>query len=121
MKIRVLRRTFSKDLCLSHAEDNTTELLNRGSITDLPLLRILLNIFEKSRGPSLWEAIASFILSTYAGLEGFRNVLQSFLACLNFTWAVSKINVLTSLLPPRKRLSPAKDIRRPFSQKMFRS
>ena len=76
-----LEKRSAKTFDLSHAEDNATELLSRGGITDLPLLRILLHIFEKSRGPSLWEAIASVILSTFAGLEAFRTVL----AYLNFT------------------------------------
>ena len=45
--------TFSaNNFALSYAEDNTSSLLNRGFIADLPLLRTLLAIRHKSREPS---------------------------------------------------------------------
>ena len=34
IKIRVLRKVFSKQFCLSDAEDNTCSLLNTGGIAD---------------------------------------------------------------------------------------
>ena len=37
---------------LSDAENNTSILLNRGGVADLPLLRTLLAICQKSREPS---------------------------------------------------------------------
>ena len=40
---------------LSDTEHNISELLNRGGITDLPLLRTLLAIHQKSQEPSFWE------------------------------------------------------------------
>ena len=38
-KIRVLRKFLGNNFVLSDAEDNTSGLLNRGGIADLPLLR----------------------------------------------------------------------------------
>ena len=76
MKIRVLRRVFSKQFALSHEEDNTSRPLNRGGIADLPLFRTLLAIRQKSQEPSFWEAMDSFVLLAYAGLAASRILLQ---------------------------------------------
>ena len=62
IKIRVLRKVFSKYFALSDAKDNTSGPLNRGGIPDLPLLRILLAICQKFREPSFWEVIDPFAL-----------------------------------------------------------
>ena len=59
--------------------------LNRGGVADLPLLRTLLAIRQKSQEPSFWEAIYSFILLAYVSLAASRTLLQRFLALLNFT------------------------------------
>ena len=75
----------SNNFALSDAEDNTSRLLNRGGIADLPLLRTLLAIRQKSREPSFWEVMDSFVLVAYASLAASRTLLQRLLACLNFT------------------------------------
>ena len=59
-------------------------LLNRRDIADLPLLRKLLAIRQKSGQPSFGEAIDSFVLLAYANLAASRILLQQLLACLNF-------------------------------------
>ena len=59
--------------------------MNRGGIADLPLLRTLLAIRQKSREPSFWEVMDSFVLVAYASLAASRTLLQRLLACLNFT------------------------------------
>ena len=76
---------FRNNFALSEGEDNTSSPLNRGSIADLPLLRTLLAICRKSREPSFWEVIDSFVLVAYASLAASRTLLQQLLACLNFT------------------------------------
>ena len=78
---KFLANTFA----LSDAEDNTSSPLNRGGIADLPLLRTLLAIRQKSREPSFWEGMDSFVLVAYASLAASRTLLQRLLACLNFT------------------------------------
>ena len=60
-------------------------LLNRGGIADLPLLRTLLTIPQKSRETSFWEGMDSFVLVAYANLIASRTLLQRSLAYLNFT------------------------------------
>ena len=75
----------ANNFALSDAEDNTSGLLNRGGITDLPLLRTLLAIRQKSRQPSFLEVMDSFVLLAYASLAASRTLLQRLLACLNFT------------------------------------
>ena len=59
--------------------------LNRGGITDLPLLRTLLAIRQNSREPGFWEVMDSFVLLGYASLAASRTLLQGLLACQNFT------------------------------------
>ena len=75
----------ANNFALSDAEDNTSGPLNRGSIADLPLLKILLAIHQKSLQPSFWEVMDSFVLLAYASLATSRTYLQQLLACLNFT------------------------------------
>ena len=59
--------------------------MNRGDIADLPLLRTLLAIHQKSQEPSFWEVIDSFVFLAYASLAALRPLLQRLLACLNIT------------------------------------
>ena len=72
---------------LSDAEENTSGQLNRGGIADLPLLRTLLAIHQKSPEPNFWEVMDSFVLLAYANasLAASRTLLQRLLACLNIT------------------------------------
>ena len=79
------RLEFLEKFALSDAEDNTSSPLNRGSIADLPLLRTLLAIHQKSQEPSFSEVMDSFVLVAYASLAASRTLLQRLLACLNFT------------------------------------
>ena len=79
-------KTFSaNNFALSDAEDNTSGPLKRGDIADLPLMRTLLAIRQKSREPSFWKVIDSFVLSACASLAALRTYLQRLLACLNIT------------------------------------
>ena len=80
-----LEKFSANNFALSDAKDNTSGPLNRGGIADLPLLRTLLAIRQKSREPSFWEVMDSFVLLAYASLAASRTLLQRLLACLNFT------------------------------------
>ena len=51
-RLEFLKKFLGNNFALSEAEDNTSRLLNRGGIIDLPLLRTLLAIRQKSREPS---------------------------------------------------------------------
>ena len=70
---------------MSDADGETSWLLNRGGIPDLPLLRTLLAIRQMSREPSFWKVMRSFVLLAYASSAASRTLLQQLLACLNFT------------------------------------
>ena len=54
-RLELLEKFLANNFVLSDAEDNTSGPLNKGGIADLPLLRTLLAIREKSREPSFWE------------------------------------------------------------------
>ena len=84
-RLEFLEKFLAKKFALSDAEDNPSGPLNRGGIADLPWLRTLLAIRQKSREPSFWEVMDSFVLLAYASLAASRILLQQLLACLNFT------------------------------------
>ena len=67
-RLEFLEKFSANNFALSDAEDNTSSPLNRGCIADLPLLRLLLAIRRKSREPSFWEVMDSFVLVAYASL-----------------------------------------------------
>ena len=54
-----LKKSSANNFALSDKEDNTSGSLNRGGIADLPLLRTLLAIRQKSQEPSFWEVMYS--------------------------------------------------------------
>ena len=83
-RFEFLEKFLANNFALSDAEDNTSGPLNKGGIADLPLLRTLLAIRQKSREPSFWEVMDSFVLVAYASLAAPRTLLQLLLACLNF-------------------------------------
>ena len=73
-RVKFLEKFSANNFPLSYAEDSTYGLLNRGGIADLPLLRTLLAIRQKSREPSFWEVIDSFVLLPYAILTASRTL-----------------------------------------------
>ena len=84
-RLESLEKFLTNNLSLSDAKVNTSQQLDRGGMADLPLLRALLAICQKSQEPSFWEVIDSFVLLTHASLAASRTLLQKLLACLNFT------------------------------------
>ena len=77
-RLEFLERFSANNFALSDPEDHTSGLLNRGGIADLPLLRTILAICQKSREPSFWEVVDSFVLLAYASLAASRTLLQPF-------------------------------------------
>ena len=60
-RFEFLEKFLANNFALSGAEHNTSGPLNRGGIADLPLLRTLLAIRQKSREPSFWKVMDSFV------------------------------------------------------------
>ena len=56
-----------------------------GYTGDMPLMRTRLAIHQKSRGPSFWQVMDTFVSLTYGSLAALRTLLLRLLACLNFT------------------------------------
>ena len=75
-RLEFLEKFSANNFALSDAEDNTSGPLNRGGIADLPLLRTLLAIRQKSREPSFWEVMDSFVLLAYESLVASRTLMQ---------------------------------------------
>ena len=84
-RLEFLEQFSANNFALSDVEDNTSGPLKRGGIADLPLSRTLLVIRQKSREPSFWQVMESFLLLAYAGLAASKSLLQRLLVCLNFT------------------------------------
>ena len=74
-RLEYLEKFSTNDFALSDAEDNSSGTLNRGSIADLLLLSTLL-LRQKSREPSYWKVMYSFLLVGYATLAASRTLLQ---------------------------------------------
>ena len=74
-RLKFLEKFSENNFILSDAEENTSGLLNRGGIADLPLLRTLLVICQNLREPSFWEVMDCFILLGYASLAAPRTLL----------------------------------------------
>ena len=82
-RLEFLEKFPANHYALSDAEDNTSGSLNREGIADLPLLRTLLAIRQKSRQSSFREVMDSLL--AYASLAASRSLLQRLIACLSFT------------------------------------
>ena len=78
-RLEFLEKFSVDNFALSDGEDNTSGPLNREGIADLPLLRTLLAICQKSREPSFCEVMDSFVLLAYASLAASRTLLQRFI------------------------------------------
>ena len=77
-RLESLEKFLANNSALSDVEHNTSGMLNRGGIANLSLLRTLLAICQKSREPSFWEVMGSFVLVAYASLEASRTLLQQY-------------------------------------------
>ena len=75
-RLEFLQKFSANNFALSDAEYDTTGLLNREGIADLPLLRTLLTICQKSREPNFWEVRDSFVL--FASLAASRTLLHDY-------------------------------------------
>ena len=90
-RLEFLEKFLASHFALSDAEDNTSGPLNREGIADLPLLRTLLAIRQKSREPSFRELMDLFVLVAYASLTASRTLLQQLVLhnCWSFTCCLS--------------------------------
>ena len=72
-ELQFLEKYLANNSALSEAEDNTSRLLNRGGISDLLLLGILLAICQKFWESSFWEVIDSCFISIWK-FGSFKNL-----------------------------------------------
>ena len=86
-RLELLEQFSGNNFALSEAEDNTSKLLNRGSIADLPLLKTLLSNLPKF---------------TSAKLLG-SNRLFCFISTINFSSFDNPFATITSLSEPHFR------------------
>ena len=84
-RLGFLQKFSANNFALSDAEDNTSELVNRGGIADLALLRALLAIWQKSWESSFREVMDFFVLLAYTNLAASITLFTQLLAFLNFT------------------------------------
>ena len=75
-ELEFLNKFLANNFALSDAKGNTSRPLNRGGLADLPFLRTLVGICQKSQEPSVWEVIDSSVLLAHVGLTASRTLLQ---------------------------------------------
>ena len=80
LRLEFLENFLGTNFPLSEAEENTFGSMNRRGIANLPLLRTLSAIRQKSREQSFLEVMDSFVLVAYASLAASRTLLQQSLA-----------------------------------------
>ena len=68
-RLEFLEKFLANNFALLDAEGNTWGPLNRGGIADLPLLRTLLAICQKSREPRFWEVMDSIVFVIITSLS----------------------------------------------------
>ena len=61
-RLQFVETFLANNFVLSGVEGNTSGSLNRRGIAELPLLRTLLAIRQKSREPRFWKVMDSFVL-----------------------------------------------------------
>ena len=83
-KLEFLEKFLANNFALTYTKDNTSGLLNEEHIADLPLLRTLIAIHQKSRQQSFWKWW-TLCFSSICKFGSFKNLLQQLLACLNIT------------------------------------
>ena len=74
--LEFVERFLANNFALSSAKGNFSDSSNRKGTAELPLLRPLLAIRQKSQEPSLWEVMDSFVLVAYGNLATSRTLLQ---------------------------------------------
>ena len=72
-RLEFLEKFSAKNLALSDADNNTSRPLNRGG-----MVRTLLAIHQKSKEPSFWEVMGSFVLLAYANLAASRTLCNDY-------------------------------------------
>ena len=80
-RLEFLEKFSANNFDLSDAEDNIPGPLSSGGVADLPLLRTLLVIRQKSREPGFCKVMDSFVLLAYTS-----PLFQRLPGCLNFTF-----------------------------------
>ena len=94
-RFEFLEKFLANNFALSDTEDNTSSLLNRGGIADLPLLRTPLASRQKSREPSFWEMMDSFVLVAYASLATITSLSELYFRFRRFILLVQTKKVIS--------------------------
>ena len=76
-RLEFLENFSANNFALLDADDNNSAPLNRRGIADLPLLRTLLAICQKSQEPCFWEVMDYFVLIRICKFSSFKNPLAT--------------------------------------------
>ena len=76
-KLEFLENFSANNFALLDADDNTSASLNRRGIADLPLLRTLLAICQKSQEPRFWEVMDYFVFIRICKFSTFKKPLAT--------------------------------------------
>ena len=74
--LEFVERFLANNFALSSAKGNFSGSSNRKGTAELPFLRPLLAIRQKSQEASLWEMMDFFVLVAYGNLATSRTLLQ---------------------------------------------
>ena len=92
-RLEFLEKFSANNFALSDAEDNISGPLTRGGIADLPLLRTLLAIRQKSREPNFWEVMDSYFISI-SKFGSFKNPFATITSLSEFYFRIRRFILL---------------------------
>ena len=84
-RLEFFKEFLANNFALSDEEDNTSGSLIRGVVADLPLLRALLAICQKSREPKFQGSDGLFCFRSICKFGSFMNPFATITSLLNFT------------------------------------
>ena len=85
IKIRVLRKVFSKQFCFIRCRRQHLWIVGQRRCSRYTFVENTISNSPKVWEANFWEVMDSLVLLAYASLAASRTLLQQLLACLNFT------------------------------------
>ena len=85
IKIRVLRKVFSKQFCFIRCRRQHLWIVGQRRCSRYTFVENTISNSPKVWEANFWEVMDSLVLLAYASLAASRTLFQQLLACLNFT------------------------------------
>ena len=96
-RFEFIKKFSVNNFALPDAEDNTSSALNRGGRAGLPLLRTLLANRQRSREPSFWEIMDSFVKIGICKFGSFKNPFATITSLSELSFRFRRATLLVQM------------------------